>query len=172
MRAEAGPSAGSADADTYTRSPRKRKAQAAPQPARWRTQLAIVLGAVVWLLALLAMASHNAADPAWSTSGSQTIARNWAGYVGARFSDLAFFSFGFSAWWLLIVSLRAWLGGLARLLRDESGSPPADGHGPPAMAVLARPHAVAGRQLLARVHAAVPMGVAPAGATPAACSAI
>jgi DNA segregation ATPase FtsK/SpoIIIE, S-DNA-T family len=87
LRAEAGSSAGPADTGTYTRSTRKRKAQA-PQPARWRAQLGIVLGAVVWLLALLAMASHNAADPAWSTSGSQAVTRNWAGYVGARFSDL------------------------------------------------------------------------------------
>ena len=99
LRAEAGSSAGPADTGTYTRGARKRKTHA-PQPARWRAQLAIVLGAVVWLLALLAMASHNAADPAWSTSGSQPVTRNWAAYVGARFSDLAFFAFGFSAWWL------------------------------------------------------------------------
>jgi S-DNA-T family DNA segregation ATPase FtsK/SpoIIIE len=121
LRAEAGPSSGPADAGTYTRSSRKRKVQA-PQPVRWRLQLGIALGGVLWLLALLAMASHNASDPAWSTTGSQSVTHNWAGYVGARFSDLAFFAFGFSAWWLLIVSLRAWLGGLARLLRDESGA--------------------------------------------------
>ena len=125
LRAEAGSSAGPADTGTYTRSARKRKAQA-PQPVRWRTQLGIVLAAVVWLLALLAMASHNAADPAWSTSGSQAVTRNWAGYFGARFSDLVFFAFGFSAWWLLLVSLRAWLGALARLLRDDTGSPADD----------------------------------------------
>jgi len=125
LRAEAGSSAGPAATGTYTRSARKRKAQA-PQPVRWRTQLGIVLAAVVWLLALLAMASHNAADPAWSTSGSQAVTRNWAGYFGARFSDLVFFAFGFSAWWLLLVSLRAWLGALARLLRDDTGSPADD----------------------------------------------
>ncbi len=125
LRAEASPSSGSADTATYTRNPRKRKAQA-PQPARWRTQLGIALGGVLWLLALLAMASHNAADPAWSTSGTPGVTRNWAGTVGAYFSDLLLWAFGFSAWWFLFVSARAWLGALARLLRDDAGAAPAD----------------------------------------------
>jgi S-DNA-T family DNA segregation ATPase FtsK/SpoIIIE len=121
LRAEAGPSGVAAESGPSSRSARKRK-PAAPAPARWRAQLVMALAGVVWLLALLALASHNPGDPAWSTSGTQAVTRNWAGFVGARFSDLAFFLFGFSAWWLLLVALRGWLGGLARLLRDEQGA--------------------------------------------------
>ena len=88
-------------------------------PASWRTQLRLLVTAVLWLLALLALATHNAADPAFSTSGSTAVALNKAGLVGAWFSDLAFFAFGYSIWWAMAVSLRAWLAALARTLRGE-----------------------------------------------------
>ncbi len=100
---------------------------------RWRARLALGIGAVLWLLALLALATHDAADPAFTTSGSAEQARNAAGTLGALFSDGLYFLFGFSAWWLMLVSLRAWLGSLARVLRSEQApSLPADPHEPPA----------------------------------------
>ncbi len=120
LRTEAGAGESGAPA---ARSARKRKtvdASASTTAPRWRVQFAIAIGGIAWLLALLALASHNAADPAWSTSGSQAATRNWVGTLGARFSDLAFFLFGYSAWWLLLVALRGWLGGLARLLRGDA----------------------------------------------------
>jgi S-DNA-T family DNA segregation ATPase FtsK/SpoIIIE len=97
-------------------------------PAGWRAQLRLLVGAVLWLLALLALATHNAADPAFSTSGSAAAALNKAGFAGAWFSDLAFFLFGYSVWWAMAVSLRAWLGALARTLRGEVHTP--DPHRP------------------------------------------
>ncbi len=100
---------------------------------RWRTRLGLGIGAVLWLLALLALATHSATDPAFTTSGSVEQAANKAGTLGALFSDALYFLFGFSAWWLMLVSLRAWLGGLARVLRSEQApSAPADPHEPPA----------------------------------------
>lgn len=96
-------------------------ATAAP---RWRLQLTVVFGAALWLLALLALATHDLKDPAWSTSGlGDGALHNRAGVLGAWFSDLALFLFGYSAWWGLLIGARAWLASLARLLRaDQAGA--------------------------------------------------
>ena len=85
--------------------------------ARWRQQAWLVAGALLWVLFVLAMLTHSAADPGFTTSGTGEALRNKAGALGARLSDLALFLFGHSAWWLVPVGLRAWLAGLARLLR-------------------------------------------------------
>jgi S-DNA-T family DNA segregation ATPase FtsK/SpoIIIE len=103
--------------NTYTRGG-KAPASAPDQPAAgWKSQLLLLVGGVAWLLALLALATHNAADAAFSTSGSALAPHNKAGVLGAWFSDLAFFLLGYSAWWLMAIAARAWLGGLARVLR-------------------------------------------------------
>ncbi|MCE2917631.1 MAG: DNA translocase FtsK 4TM domain-containing protein [Rubrivivax sp.] len=86
----------------------------------WFRPLAVVAGSLAWLLLLLALASHDGADRAFTTSGDGGAIRNWIGVAGARVSDLAFFVFGFSAWWLVPVGLRAWLSALARWLRGPS----------------------------------------------------
>ncbi|WP_298831453.1 DNA translocase FtsK [uncultured Piscinibacter sp.] len=100
---------------------------------RWRARLALGLGAVLWLLALIALATHSASDPAFTTSGSVEQATNKAGALGALFSDGLYFLFGFSAWWLMLISLRVWLGALAGVLRSEQApAPPVDPHEPPA----------------------------------------
>ena len=94
--------------------------------ARWRQQAWLVAGALLWVLFVLAMLTHSAADPGFTTSGTGEALRNKAGALGARLSDLALFLFGHSAWWLVPVGLRAWLAGLARLLRG-----PQTGHWAP-----------------------------------------
>ncbi|ABM94081.1 DNA translocase FtsK [Methylibium petroleiphilum] len=86
---------------------------------RWRLQFAVVFGGVLWLLALLALATHSGNDPAWSTSGMADEMHNRAGVLGAWFADIAFFLFGYSVWWALLIAGRAWLSALARLLRAE-----------------------------------------------------
>ena len=94
---------------------------AAPPPgvARWRLQFTVVFGGVLWLLALLALATHDGTDRAWSTSGLGPELHNRIGVVGAWFSDIALFLLGHSAWWLLAIAGRAWLGALARWLRAD-----------------------------------------------------
>jgi DNA segregation ATPase FtsK/SpoIIIE, S-DNA-T family len=87
---------------------------------RWRHQLVLVVGAVAWLLFVLALLTHHAGDPAFTTSGTGDAVRNKAGVLGARLSDLAYFLFGFSAWWLVPVTLRAWLAALAWRLRGDA----------------------------------------------------
>ena len=75
LRAEGGASAVSATG-TYTRD----GARAAPPPAHSpgliRAQLRLLIGAVLGVLALLALATHNGLDPAFSTSGSSAHVAN------------------------------------------------------------------------------------------------
>ncbi|MDO8419253.1 MAG: DNA translocase FtsK 4TM domain-containing protein [Rubrivivax sp.] len=92
---------------------------------RWRQQLLLLSGALAWLLFVLAMASHDPRDTAFTTSGTGEALRNVAGVMGARVSDIALFLFGFSAWWLVPVTLRAWLSALAGSLRGEAAETPA-----------------------------------------------
>jgi DNA segregation ATPase FtsK/SpoIIIE, S-DNA-T family len=92
--------------------------------APWRRKAWLVLGALAWLLFALALITRHAGDPAFSTSGSGEPVRNAVGLLGARAADLALFLFGWSAWWLVPVALRAWLGALARTLRDEAAPSP------------------------------------------------
>ena len=92
----------------------------AASPFRIRRQLLLLVGGLVWLLLLLAMVTHHAGDPAFTTSGAHDLVHNKAGRLGAWVSDLAFFLFGFSAWWWLPVTLRAWLSLLADGLRGAT----------------------------------------------------
>ena len=102
---------------------RKAASKAAPpvaapaSVASLRTQFAVIAGGVLWLLALLALVTHHPGDAAFSTSGSNAMPLNKVGALGAWFSDLSFVLLGYSAWWMLLISLRTWLGSLARLLR-------------------------------------------------------
>ena len=79
-----------------------------------------------WLL-LVASASYiamvlfgyNPADPAWSHSETGALTSNPGGVLGAYFSDLMLYLFGFSAWWLVLFMLqRVWAG--YRELRADS----------------------------------------------------
>ncbi len=72
------------------------------------------LATVAWALGLLALLTHQASDPAWSTSGDGGAVRNAIGLAGAYGSDIAYYFFGFSVWWLVLVSGRA---GVTLLLR-------------------------------------------------------
>lgn len=114
LRPDAGNNASAAG--TYTRdgSPSLSSPLA---PVGLRARFGVLIGGVLWLLALIAMATHNPADAAFSTSGSSVLPLNKVGALGARFSDLAFVLFGYSAWWGLAIGLRAWLSSLARVLR-------------------------------------------------------
>ena len=95
---------------------------AAGDTPRWRLQLMLLVGGVLWLLMLLALTTHQAGDPGFSTSGSGAAVANKAGLLGALASDLALFLFGYSAWWLMAVSLRHWLAVLAHALRGPQSA--------------------------------------------------
>ena len=81
---------------------------------------------------MLALATHSSLDPAFSTSGSGGPIQNQAGAIGAWCSDLAFFLFGYSVWWVVPVAARAWLGALAHALRAGTGTGTGHAGDPPA----------------------------------------
>jgi DNA segregation ATPase FtsK/SpoIIIE, S-DNA-T family len=83
-----------------------------------RRQLWLFAGAVLWLLAMLALVTHTSADAGFSTSGSGAPVSNKAGLAGAWLSDFAYFLLGYSVWWLPLVTARAWFAALARSLRS------------------------------------------------------
>jgi DNA segregation ATPase FtsK/SpoIIIE, S-DNA-T family len=91
----------------------------------WRHKALLMAGALALLLFILAMLSHDGRDAAFSTSGVGAGVKNKVGVLGARVSDIALFLFGYSAWWLVPVALRAWLSALAGSLRPTSVAPAA-----------------------------------------------
>lgn len=90
-----------------------------PVETTFRFQALLLIGALAWILMLLAMVSHDRLDAAFSTSGLNREATNWVGHLGALASDLLYCLLGFSGWWVLIVSGRAWLSAFARWLRRD-----------------------------------------------------
>ena len=63
--------------------------EAPPPPSglqRFVQEIALTAGLVLLMFWLVAMLSHSAQDPAWTTSGSTLSPRNWGGRVGAAIS--------------------------------------------------------------------------------------
>lgn len=94
---------------------------------RFAQETGLLLGAVVLAFAFLAMLSHDAADPAWSTSGTGVGYRNWGGRLGAWVSDIGYYLFGASVWWLLAAGRapgwRRWPAGCAPRPHRRPGLP-------------------------------------------------
>jgi len=86
------------------------------------SRLRLVLAGVLLLLSALALLTHHASDPGFSTSGALGAGlRNKAGVAGAWFADLAYFAAGFSVWWLWVVAARSWWAAVARSLWPPAG---------------------------------------------------
>jgi DNA segregation ATPase FtsK/SpoIIIE, S-DNA-T family len=102
---------------------------AGPGPlARLSQETFLILGAIALGFWLLAMLSYAPADPAWSTTGSQTDVSNWGGRLGALVADGGYFLLGWSVWWCFFVGLRTWLSVLAGRLRSlPTPAPDTDG---------------------------------------------
>jgi S-DNA-T family DNA segregation ATPase FtsK/SpoIIIE len=100
----------------------------------WRVQTRLLLGSILLILSLMAMFSHNPGDAAFTTSGLRPEPANWVGHLGAWFSDLMQFAFGYSAWWLPLIGVRTWLGGLATWLRRDTAVSVTVGARPPSLA--------------------------------------
>jgi len=112
--------------------PAKPTRRQAPKPAATppsaasrllRTPLWLALTALLLALLLLALGTHDVRDAAFSTSGQRDMVGNRVGGFGAWVSDGLLFLFGFSAWWLPLLAVRAWLRGLAGLLRHDTPEP-------------------------------------------------
>jgi S-DNA-T family DNA segregation ATPase FtsK/SpoIIIE len=96
--------------------------------ARFAHETALVLGAAAIVFWLLALASHSAADAAFSTSGDGGAVHNFGGRIGAWLADGSFFLLGYSVWWCLAAAVRAWLASLARWMRADAAPTVPVGH--------------------------------------------
>ncbi|MFM6990174.1 MAG: DNA translocase FtsK [Rhodoferax sp.] len=94
--------------------------------ARFATEIAIIAGFLGLAFALLALTSYSTQDAAWTTSGSGGATRNYAGHAGALAADLMYFLFGYSAWWLVAVGLRGWVGLVALRMASPVVAEPDD----------------------------------------------
>ena len=97
-------------------------------PPPWQQQAWLMTAGLAWVLFTLALLTYSAADPAFTTSGTGAPLYNKVGLLGARAADLAYFLFGYSAWWVVVVVLRVWLSTLARTLRSEPAQAHAHAH--------------------------------------------
>ncbi|MFG6431077.1 DNA translocase FtsK [Roseateles sp. LYH14W] len=123
---------GGDDAASEPAAPAKPTRRQAPKPTvappsaatrLLRTPLWLALTALLLALLVLALATHDVRDAAFSTSGQRDLVGNRVGSFGAWVSDGLLFLFGFSAWWLPLLAVRAWLRGLAGLLRHDTLAP-------------------------------------------------
>ena len=115
--ADSSSGAGVAGGDSRSRDDARGAAKSFAHGTDWQRQARVLIGGVLWLLMLIALLTHSPLDAAFSTSGSGDAARNSVGALGAWWSDLLLFLFGFSAWWLMALGLHRWLAALADLLR-------------------------------------------------------
>ncbi len=109
---------------TRRQAPKRETAPPSAASRLLRTPLWLALTAFVLALLILAMATHDLRDAAFSTSGQRELVGNRVGSLGAWVSDGLLFLFGFSAWWLPLLALRAWLRSLAGLLRHDVPAAP------------------------------------------------
>ena len=86
---------------------------------RFAQEIALTAGFVFLAFWLLALVTHSNADPAWTTSGTQGVVRNWGGRLGAWLGDLSFLLVGYSVWWCYLAALTTWLTSLAQRLRGD-----------------------------------------------------
>gem|GEM_PF-3425794 len=86
------------------------------------SRLRLVLTGVLLMLAALALLTHHASDPGFSTSGAAGAGlHNKAGVAGAWLADVAYFTAGFSVWWLWLVAARSWGSAVARSVWPTPG---------------------------------------------------
>lgn len=79
----------------------------------------VLVGGFCLLAACVALLTYNAADPAWTTTGSRAQAANWLGIWGAWAADVGYFLLGNSVWLLWLALAIGWV----RLLRTYVFAP-------------------------------------------------
>ena len=101
------------------------KTEATVKPTGWRRfaqEIALFAGFVFMVFWLMALLTHSAADPAWTTSGHSVTVRNFGGRAGAWLGDLSFFLMGYTVWWCYLAAAAAWVAALMQRLQDERGA--------------------------------------------------
>jgi len=100
------------------------KSGPAPLPARLaglvREAKWLLLGALALYL-LLVFVTYHRGDPGWSHTGSDAVARNAGGALGAWLADIFLYLFGLSAYWLVALCASAVLWGYRRFDARSAG---------------------------------------------------
>ena len=86
----------------------------APPRAVWRERVAALAQLIAWTAIGVALASHRAGDPGFTTSGEGGPVLNLLGRPGAWLSDVMLAALGASVFWLPLVGLLQALRSLAR----------------------------------------------------------
>ncbi len=75
---------------------------------RVREGLAILMGCLV-LFFCISLYSYHPLDPAWSNTGTNVLALNWGGWLGAWYADIFYYLFGQVAYvFPLMIGYLAW----------------------------------------------------------------
>ncbi|WMW79514.1 DNA translocase FtsK 4TM domain-containing protein [Undibacterium cyanobacteriorum] len=105
----------------------KRSRNSAP-PVQLPSRLVLLLSEARWLFfavccvyLMLILASFSTVDPGWSRAIEVSKFHNIGGRFGAYIADLAFFIFGFSAWWFCVALLRFVWNDYRRVARTKLG---------------------------------------------------
>ncbi|MGA8513654.1 MAG: DNA translocase FtsK 4TM domain-containing protein, partial [Burkholderiaceae bacterium] len=101
-----------------------------PSGRKFSHELGLLVGAVALIFWLIALLTHTAVDPAWSTSGSGApgVARNWGGRLGAVLGDASYYLLGYSVGWCVLAAVLVWLAALRRWLHSDRQAPAYDTH--------------------------------------------
>jgi DNA segregation ATPase FtsK/SpoIIIE, S-DNA-T family len=86
---------------------------------RFTQEIALLLGGLILVFWVLALASYSSNDPAWSTTGIGSVTSNWGGRIGANVADLSYYFFGFSIWWCVAAMASTWFVWFRHWLRHE-----------------------------------------------------
>ena len=105
---------------TSRRQKKKGEVPAAKPAFRFTQELALLFTGFLGVVLFLALATHSLQDAAWSTSGVAGMrTANSIGRAGAYISDLLYYFFGYSVWWLLIIGFVLWLKASIRVFRKN-----------------------------------------------------
>ena len=107
---------------------RKKKAVVKKSSAPGRLELLLadalwLVGVLIYLFSCLCLISYSQTDPAWSKSSAATEVHNLGGVIGAYFSDILYYFFGLSAWWLVVVALICLIKTFHTFAEDSNKSP-------------------------------------------------
>lgn len=102
---------------------KKQEAPASVPAFRFTQELVLLATGLLGLVLVLMLATHSAQDAAWSTAGIADMpAANCMGVVGAWVSDLLYFFFGYSVWWLLAIGWVLWAKATIRIFRKKGAA--------------------------------------------------
>lgn len=102
---------------------KKQELPAAGPAFRFTEELVLLVTGLLGVLVVLMLATHSLQDASWSTSGIQGVdTANSVGVAGAWVSDLLYYFFGYSVWWLPLIGCILWAKAVIRVFRKHGAA--------------------------------------------------